>query len=113
MEALQSMYVNSTLIKYGEPGGPASPREQEADLRRALETSALANPERLVVITDKLDHEATGLLDTLGRSGVRTLVINLGDEEHPCTGDTAAVQVLRLRGGGDLANMMHGLAAWA
>ena len=111
-EALLGMYVNSNLIRYGEPGGQASPREQEADLRSALETAALANPERLVVITDKLDHEAAGLLDTLDRSGVRTLVINLGDEEQPCTGEPASVQVLRLRVGGDLANMMRGLAAW-
>jgi hypothetical protein len=110
-EALQSMYVNSSLIRYGEPGSPAPPREQEADLSRALKTAALANPERLVVITDRLDHEAAGL-DTLGRSGVRTLVINLGDEEQPYAGETASVQLLRLRVGGDLANMMHRLAAW-
>ncbi|MFH2111569.1 MAG: hypothetical protein ABIJ47_09965 [Candidatus Bathyarchaeota archaeon] len=111
-EALRSMYVNSSLIRYGESGSPAPPRGQEADIRRALKTAALANPERLVVITDKLDHEAAGLLDTLGHSGVRTLVINLGDEEQPCTGEPASVQVLRLRAGGDMANMMHGLAAW-
>jgi len=111
-ESLQSMYMNSTLIRYGEPGSPAPPREQEADLRRALETAALVNPERLVVITDRLDHEAAGLLDTLGRSGVRTLVINLGEEEQPCIGEPASLQVLRLRVGGDLANMMRCLAAW-
>lgn len=112
-EALKGMYVNSTLIRYSEAGDPASRIEPEADLKGALSEAVILNPERLVVLTDCLHSEALGLLDSLGRSGVRVLVIHIGDEECPCAGDTEAVQVLRLRVGGDLANMMRGLAAWA
>ena len=111
-EALRGMYVNSTLIRYAETGDPASGMEQGADLRGALSEVVILNPDRLVVLTDCLHSEALELLDSLGRSGVQVLVIHLGDEECPCVGDTAAVQVLGLRVGGDLANMMRGLAAW-
>jgi hypothetical protein len=112
-EALGSMYANSTLIRYGEAGGVGSCGGQLADLKGALMETILFNPERIMVLTDRLDPEPMAALDTLGRSGVRALVIDLGEGEHLYAGDAGAVQVLRVRAGGDLANMMRCLAAWA
>lgn len=109
-EALTGMYVNSALIRYGDAGGHADGRGN--DINAALGETLALNPERVVVLADRLGPEPAAIFEDLSRSGVRVLVIDLGDEDKLHTGDAPSFQVLRLRAGGDLAYMMRGLAAW-
>ncbi len=106
-----------------------TPLDEEIRLEEALRQVSLLEPERLVILTDGKpvyidgvdtdeDCEKTvRLLDTLGRSGVQTMIFTLGrDREmesfYSRLEHTPGVLVSPLRICGDVVRMMRRVAEW-
>jgi len=133
--AVAASHSNAAVYSFGETlrmehsPEDVEPLDEETRLDEALSQVSLFEPERLVILTDgKPVHidgiytdedceKAVRLLDTLGRSGVQTLIFTLGQNRemerfYARLGHTPGTLVSPLRIGGDVVRMMRRLAEW-
>jgi hypothetical protein len=114
-----AVYSFGQTLKMERSPDDVEPLDAETRLDAALRHVPLAKPERLVILTggDGCENRenTAGLLDSLSRSGVQTLLLSLGkngDREWLTSrlADIPGVTVLPLNIGGDVVRMMHGIA---
>jgi len=134
-KVVDAVQFNNALYSFGvglRPEGSADavdPADEETRLELALKEAALLEPERLVVITDGKPVYSPGLdteelcdstmemMDAMGRSGVRVLVVLLGYDYdmvrfYQRLERNPSVTLIELAAGSDVVDMMHKLADW-
>ena len=132
---VDAVQLNSALYSFGSGLRPeesieaVEPEDEETRLDLALGEAALLEPERLVVITDgmpvyssgldteELCDSAMGMLDAMGRSGVRVLAVLLGYDYdmvrfYQRLERNPSVTLIELAASSDVVEMMHKLADW-
>ncbi len=123
--AVAVIHPNTAVYSFGQTlrmersPDDVEPLDAETRLDAVLRHVPLAKPERLVILTggDGCENRenTAGLLDSLSRSGVQTLILSLGkhgDGKRLTSrlANTPGVIVFPLTIGGDVVRMMHGIA---
>jgi len=123
--AVAVIHPNTAVYSFGQTlrmersPDDVEPLDVETRLDAALRYVPLAKPERLVILTggDGCENRenTAGLLDSLSRSGVQTLISSLGkhgDGEWLTSrlANNPDIIFLPLTIGGDVVRMMHGIA---
>ena len=134
-KVVDAVQFNNTLCSFGvdlkpvETADVVQPEDEETRLDLSLKEAALLEPERLVVITDGKPVYSPGLdteelcdstmemLDAMGRSGVRVLIVLLGYDYdmvrfYQRLERNSSVTLIELAAGSDVVDMMHRLADW-
>jgi len=134
-KVVDAVQYNNALYSFGlgirpeKSADDVEPRDEETRLDLALREAALLEPERLVVITDgkpvySPDLETEGLcdsavemLDAMGRSGVRVLIVLLGYDYdmvrfYQRLERNPSVTLIELAATSDVVEMMQKLADW-
>ncbi len=123
--AVAASHPNTAVYSFGQTlrlersPDDVEPLDAETNLDAALRHVPLAKPERLVILTggDGCENRenTAGLLHSLSRSGVQTLLLSLGkhgDGEWLTSrlANNPDIIFLPLTIGGDVVRMMHGIA---
>ena len=134
-KVVDAVQFNNTLYSFGvdlqpeETADDVKPNDEETRLDLALKETALMEPERLVVITDgkpvfspgldteELCDSTMEMLDAMGRSGVRVLVVLLGYDYdmvrfYQRLERNPSVTLIELAAGSDVVDMMNKLSDW-
>jgi uncharacterized protein with von Willebrand factor type A (vWA) domain len=134
-KVVDAVQFNNALYSFGEDFKPEESTEtvdivdEETRLDLALKEAALLEPERLVVVTDgkpvyspnsdtdELCNSAVEMLDAMGRSGVRILIVLLGYDYdmvrfYQMLERNPSVTLIELAAGSDVVDMMHKLSEW-
>ena len=127
--AVAASHSNSVVYSFGETLRREHSLDDLEPLDEALRHVSLLEPERLMILTDsKPVHidgaetdescdETVRLLDALGRSGVKTMILTLSQDReiekfYSRLMHTPGTLVSPLKVGGDVVRMMQKLAEW-